>query len=69
MNNQLTVSLQTGLQLEVTYPNFSYPNMSVIRTRLAKPHPLFPATFVDPKLALAIQMADIECSGLTLPVV
>ena len=69
MNNQLTTSLQTGLQLEVTYPNFSYPNTSVIRTCLAKPHPLFPATFVDAKLALAIQMADIECSGLTLLIV
>ena len=30
---------------------------------LAKPHPLFPDTFVDGKLALADQMTGIECFG------
>ena len=49
------------VQSKVTYLNFSYLNTSVIRTRLAKPYPLFPATFVDAKLALAVQMANIEC--------
>ena len=49
------------LQLEVTYPNFSYLNTSVIRMHLANPHPLFPATFVNTKLALAVQIANIEC--------
>ena len=49
------------IQSKVTYLNFSYLNTSVIRTRLAKPYPLFPATFVDAKLALAVQMANIEC--------
>ena len=40
--------------------NFSYPNMSVIPMHLAMPHPLFPATFVDVKLVVAVQMADIK---------
>ena len=34
--------------------------MSVIPMHLAMPHPLFPATFVDGKLVVAVQMADIE---------
>ena len=54
------------LQSEVTYLNFSSPNTSVIRTRLAKPHPLFPATFVDPKL---FKWPTSSVSGLALPVV
>ena len=43
---------QTGLyvQYKVTYPNFNYPNTSVIRMRSTKPHPLYPATSVDGKL-------------------
>ena len=49
------------IQSDVTYPNFSYPKMSAIRMHLAKPCPLFPATFVDVKLALAVLMTDIEC--------
>ena len=36
-------------------PNFSYPN-----THLSKPHPLFPTTFVDEKLVVAVRMGDIE---------
>ena len=38
------------VQSEVTYPNFSNPNMLVIQTYWAKPHPQFPATFIDGKL-------------------
>ena len=34
--------------------------MSVIQMRLAKPHPPFPATFVDGKLVVAVQMANIK---------
>ena len=49
------------VQSEVTYPNFSYPNTSVIQMALAKPHPLFLATFVDRKLVVTVQMVDIEC--------
>ena len=47
--------------VEVNYLNFNYLNMSVIRMHLAKPRPQFLATFVNVKLALAIQMVDIEC--------
>ena len=57
---------ETSVQSEVTYPNFSYPNTSVIQTCLAKPHPLFPATFVDAKL---FKWPISSVSGLTLPVV
>ena len=34
--------------------------MSVIPMHLAMPHPLFPATFVNGKLVVAVQMANIE---------
>ena len=54
------------VQSEVTYLNFSYPNMSVIRTRLAKLHPPFLATFVDTKL---FKWPISSVSGLALPVV
>ena len=43
------------LQSEVTYPNFSYPN------GFSKTTPTIPATSVNVKLALAVQMGDIEC--------
>ena len=49
------------ITVEVTCLTFNYLNMSVIRMQLTKPHPLFLATFVNVKLVLAIQMADIEC--------
>ena len=54
------------IQSEVTYLNFSYPNTSVIRTCLEKPHPPFPATLVDEKL---FKWPISSVSGLALPVV
>ena len=51
------------IQSEVTYPNSSYPNTSVIWTRLAKPHSVIPVTFVDGKQLIS------SVSGLALPVV
>ena len=54
------------LQSEVTYPNFSYPNASVIRTCSAKPHPVFLVTFVNAKL---FKWQILSVSGLALPVV
>jgi len=64
--NTYEPTVVTLIQSKVTYPNFSYPNTSVIRTFLAKPHPLFPATFVDPKL---FKWPISSVSGLALPVV